>query len=113
MFGDLSLVFDFRFNIFALFSLVTVIVNLVLFDLIQRKGAHNSANRWFSLVLLTLIWWGLTEFLDRSSANQTASLFWDYIGRVSWISLPVVLFSFVLYFTGRESFFIFAKQNFI
>ncbi|MDP2671296.1 MAG: ATP-binding protein [bacterium] len=105
MFADLSIIFDFRFNLYALPSLLTIIINIVLLLLIQRRGAKNQANRWFSLVLGVLVLWGISEFLDRSSANPTTSLFWDYVGRPAWIGLPTLLFTFVIHFTGRESFF--------
>ncbi|OGD85227.1 hypothetical protein A2164_01715 [Candidatus Curtissbacteria bacterium RBG_13_35_7] len=101
MFENPALIFNFAFNPYALLSLTAIVVNLVILVLVQIKGVKNETNYWFSLIPVLVIWWGLSEFLDRSSANATASLFWDFFGRPSYVFLSVTIFSFILSFTGR------------
>ena len=101
MFTDFSLIFDFRFNPYALLSLLAVVVNLSLLIWVNAKGAKNEITQWFSLLLVAIILWGVSEFLDRSSANTTASLFWGYIGRPGWIFIPILLFIFAIHFVGK------------
>lgn len=102
MFEELALLFDFRFNPFALFSLIAIAVNLVLLVLVHLKGVKNETNRWFMIVPALIILWGISEFLDRSSANPTGSLFWDFFGRPSWVFLAPVMISFTLSFVGKS-----------
>src|SRR3990167_4354139 len=101
MFTDFSLIFDFRFNPYALLSLLAVFVNLSLLIWVNVKGAKNEITQWFSLLLVAIILWGISEFLDRSSANAAASLFWGYIGRPGWIFIPILLFTFAVHFVGK------------
>ncbi|MEX0616860.1 MAG: ATP-binding protein [Candidatus Woykebacteria bacterium] len=103
MFTDLSLIFDFQWNVFSLTSLLSVIINLFLLVLVRAKGPKNESTNWFILVLILLIIWGISEFLDRNSASQIASLFWDYVGRPGWILVTPVLFGFALHFVGQEN----------
>src|SRR3990167_7264568 len=102
MFTDLTQIFDFTFNPFALLSLLAVLVNSALVLLINIKGVKNEANKWFILLLIAIILWGISEFFDRSSASTLASLFWGYIGRPGWVFLSVILFSFALSFVDKK-----------
>ena len=101
MFTDLAQIFNFTFNPFALLSLIAVVVNFSLIILISLKGAKNEVNRWFSLLLLFIVLWGVSEFLGRISGSVEGSLFWGYIGRPGWVFVSVILFSFALTFIGR------------
>ncbi len=103
MFIDLAQVFNFAFNPFALLSLLAIVVNLSLIILIQVKGTKNEANRWFVLLLVALIIWGVGEFFGRLSTTAEASSFWGYIGVPGWIFISVVFFSFVLTYIGKKS----------
>ena len=101
MFTDLAPIFDLRFNPYAFLSLTAIIINIVVLIVVNTRGAKNETNRWFSLVLIAIILWAFSEFMDRSSANEIASLFWSYIGRPGWVFIPVLLFTFALHFVGK------------
>ncbi|MEX0621588.1 MAG: ATP-binding protein [Candidatus Woykebacteria bacterium] len=100
--SNLSVLFDFIFNPWALFSVWAVGINTILLYLILSKGIQVSANRWFTLVLLSLIVWGVFETLDRSSATPIASDFWSLAGMFGWIFVPPVFLSFTLSYIGKE-----------
>lgn len=101
MFTHLAQIFDFTFNSFAVVSLLSVLINFSLVILLLNRGVNNEANRWFRLVLIALILWGLSEFLGRISANPEASLFWGYVGRPGWVFIPVIVFGFAMTFVGK------------
>ncbi len=102
MFTDLAQIFDFTFNPFALISLLAGLVNLSLVVLIYVRGVDNEVNRWFRLLLVAIILWGVSEFLGRISSTPETSLFWGYLGRPGWVFVPVLLFSFTISFIGKE-----------
>ena len=103
MFTDPALIFNFTFNPFTLLSLIAVVVNLSLLILISLKGAKNEANRWFSLLLLFIVLWGVSEFLVRMSGFAEGSIFWGFVGRPGWVFVSVILFSFALTFIGKAN----------
>jgi PAS domain S-box-containing protein len=103
MFTDLAQIFNLTFNPFALLSLLAVVVNISLIILIQVRGSRNEANRWFVLLLIALVVWGIAEFFGRLSTTAEASSFWGYVGRPGWIFVSVVFFSFVLTYIGKEN----------
>lgn len=98
------MIFDFAFNPYALLSIFAVVINLVLIYLISSRGLQSTANRWFVLVLVTLVIWGATEALERFSANPTASDFWSNLGSISWIFVSPVFLTFTILYVGREKF---------
>ena len=95
-------IFDFTFNIWAVPSLVGVVVSLLLAILILHQGSQNTANRWYAVFLFCLALWGISELMGRISANAVAEQFWAKLGPPGWVFMSVVFFAFTLTFTRRE-----------
>ena len=104
MFTDLAQIFNFTLNPFALISLAAAVINFSLVVLILIKAEKNESNRWFRLLLAAIILWSMSEFLARSSGTAEGYLFWGFIGRPGWVFIPVILFGFVLSYTGKDLF---------
>lgn len=94
---------DFVFNPYALLSLLGLLVNLTLIYLILSRGIQNSANRWFTMFLISLIVWGLSEFFGRIANNPAAADFWGRTGAIGWIFVALFFFSFTLAYIGKET----------
>ena len=95
-------IFSFEFNPFFLLSLTGVVVNLFLIYLIFSRGIQNSANRWFTFFLFSLVIWGVGESFNRLSDNPIGANFWTSIGAVGWIFMSIVFFNFTLAYVGKE-----------
>ena len=104
MFTDLAQIFNFTLNPFALISLAAAVINFSLVVLILIKAEKNESNRWFRLLLAAIILWSMSEFLARSSVTAEGYLFWGFTGRPGWVFIPVILFGFVLNYTGKDLF---------
>src|SRR3989344_3176583 len=95
-------IFSFEFNPFFLLSLTGVVVNLFLIYLIFSRGIQNSANRWFTFFLFSLVIWGVGESFNRLSDNPIGANFWTSIGAVGWIFMSIVFFNFTIAYVGKE-----------
>ncbi len=98
------MLFDFVFNPFALLSLLAVAINTTLLYLIISKGLQVSANRWFAFLLISLIAWGCSEFLSRSSSTAAASEFWSVFGMIGWAFIGPIFLGFTLSYVNRDEF---------
>ena len=64
-----------------------------------------AANRWFALVILSLITWGLFESLDRFSATPVGSDFWGVGGMMGWGFVGPLFLGFTLLYIGKDKIF--------
>ena len=103
--AEISTLFDFAFNPWALFSVWSVIVNTILLYFIITRGFQVAANRWFALVILSLIVWGFFESLDRFSATPVASDFWGVGGMMGWGFVGPLFLGFTLLYIGKDKIF--------
>lgn len=102
IYHNLPPLFDLTFRYAALLSLVGIFVNLAILILIVRKVARNLLTTYFILILVTVIVWGIGEFMIRLSRTADTALFWEDVMLIGTIAVPVFLLSFVLIFSKRE-----------
>jgi two-component system phosphate regulon sensor histidine kinase PhoR len=98
-------IFDFTFNPYGLISLFAVVTNGILLYLLVSQGLKVLANRWFSITVLFLIVWSVSETLVRFSANPAAANFWYILGMPGWMFVSPFFLSFVMSYINKESFF--------
>lgn len=96
-------ILHFRYNPYALLSLVAFFANAFLFIFVLRMRTKVTATYLYSVFLLALVLWSGTEFLQRLSATREGALFWSTIASIGWIVLPACLFIFVLSYMHKES----------
>lgn len=97
-----AVIFDFAFNPYALLSLFGIITNLVLIYLILSQGVKDRTTNWFTLFLITIIFWGVGEFFGRLSANPVAADFWGTISGPGFVFVTLTFFAFTLTYVGKE-----------
>jgi PAS domain S-box-containing protein len=56
----------------------------------------------FLVFMLIIAWWALVAFMERSSVELPAKVFWLKMGGFGSISLPVAMLVFTLRYTNRE-----------
>lgn len=100
--AEIATLFDFAFNPWALFSVWSVIINAILLYFIITRGFQVAANRWFALVILSLIVWGFFESLDRFSATPVGSDFWGVGGMMGWGFVGPLFLGFTLLYIGKD-----------
>ncbi len=71
-----SHIFDLRFNIYALVSLVAVITNLAFLFLATRINIRGTEAVWFNILISTITIFALSEFFMRLSATPDGAIFW-------------------------------------
>ena len=103
--AEISTLFDFSFNPWALFSVWSVIVNAILLYFIVTRGFQVPTNRWFALVIVSLITWGFFESLDRFSTTAIASDFWGVGGMMGWGFVGPLFLGFTLLYVGKDKIF--------
>ncbi|MCL5411863.1 MAG: ATP-binding protein [Patescibacteria group bacterium] len=97
-------IFEFTFNPYALLSLSAALIDSVLVYLLVARGSQDSANRWFAMMVLFLVPWGIGEGLSRFSANPEGSVFWASLTIMGWLFAPSILLGFALVYIGSEKF---------
>jgi PAS domain S-box-containing protein len=96
-------ILQFRYNPYAILSLLGLIANTFLLIVMQRMPTKVTAIYLYSVFLLALVLWSGAEFLQRLSATREGALFWSNLASVAWMILPACLIIFVLSYMRRES----------
>lgn len=95
--------FAFRFNGYAILSLISVISTLVLVVLISRiKSDRGNYLIWFGIYVTSVGLWGVGEFFNRLAANATAAQFWSGLSTVGVAFFAPALFLFAYNYVYPE-----------
>ncbi|MCW1908143.1 MAG: ATP-binding protein [Candidatus Saccharibacteria bacterium] len=95
--------FSFRFNAYALLSLISIISSVVLVVLISRiRTDRGNYLTWFGLYLASVGLWGVGEFFNRLAANVVAAQFWSGMSTIGVAFLPPTLFLFAYNYVYPE-----------
>jgi PAS domain S-box-containing protein len=95
--------FAFRFNGYALLSLLSVISTLALVVLISRiKSDRGNYLVWFGIYLTSVGLWGVGEFFNRLAANVVAAQFWSGLSTVGVAFFAPALFLFAYNYVYPE-----------
>jgi signal transduction histidine kinase len=100
--GDKPAALEFRFNIFAILSFVSLFSSLIAFGFIVRIKRRTSALMWFSAFLLSIIMWAAGEVMVRLSATPEAASIWAGTTTPGSVFMPVTLYMFVLSYTNSK-----------
>ncbi len=94
-------IFDFRFNGYALISLISVLVNIVFasYVIIKRDDFKSSEITWYLLFLYAIILFGLFEMLQRLSANPNGAIYWAALSGIGPAFEGIGLLLFALQYT--------------
>jgi hypothetical protein len=88
-------IFDLRFNGYALISATSALVNLIFLIYVSRSKIRGSEAVWFYLFILALLLYSIFETMQRLSGNPEGAVFWSrLLGIVTLV--PVASFLFVL-----------------
>jgi len=95
---------QFRYNPFAMLSMLSAAAGMIAFILIVRVKQRSAVLMWFSAFLLSIISWAVGEALLRLSATPAAAVFWAPLATPGSTFTSVSLYMFVLsYVNPRES----------
>jgi len=94
--------FDLTFRPAALLSLVGVLVNVFVLILLAKKALRNAVTIYFSLFVVSIIFWGISEFMVRISATPDGALFWLDFGVIGPATIGVLFFSFVRLYVNPD-----------
>ncbi len=90
-----------RFNPFALISVLTVMLNLVLLFYFLYNVARTEERTWLSVYLAGLVLFSICELMQRLSATPIGALFWGGMSGVSLIVAPAI-YLFSLTYTNQS-----------
>ncbi|MBN2406102.1 MAG: PAS domain S-box protein [Elusimicrobia bacterium] len=85
-------------TIFALFSLAGSLISLCLACYVFYKNPRDKVNRLFSLVCLSIAYWGFAEFMIRRADSESIAYQWIRLNCL-WPYTAALLFHFTLLFT--------------
>lgn len=94
--------FQFQFNIFALLSLASVLINTFLIAILWRRIQSSETGFWFLMFLGATAFWAAAEFLQRISALPELAFFWQSIAIFGWACMPFAYLFFVLSYTDNQ-----------
>jgi len=89
--------------IYLIPPLVVAAISVFLTILVLRKARKSSANRLFSLVLLSLALWGIFIFFMRASPDVEPALYWDRIVIPAGFAMFMFYYHFTCVYTHRTN----------
>ena len=92
---------DFRFNAYALPSLLTFALCVGLLMYFVNKPARTDERIWIAVFLASLCIFAGGETLQRFSSSPNAALFWTMLSAVGISVYPVTLYLFSLAYTNQ------------
>ncbi len=101
-YGVRPTILDFRFNPYAVASLISLVSNCALLVYMSRLKTKTAASYWFNIFLFTLTVWSFGESLQRLSLTREGALFWSTLASVGWVILPVSIFIFCLTYLRKD-----------
>jgi|GEM_PF-938202 len=94
--------FQWRWNPYAVLSMVAVVSSSYLVFAINRVRIKANYSTFFTFFVLTLVWWGICEMLQRLAATPETARFWSNLAPLGWIFTPLPFLMFTAIYTGRE-----------
>ena len=91
-------------NAFALLSLISAFVILMLGNLIFYQSLKNRLNQIFGLCCVTLACWGFSEFMYRQAESYPVAAIWIKVACIRYFSVTL-LFHFIIIFFEKHAFF--------
>ena len=87
---------QFRFNPYALLSLVAFLSSTVTTFFVVRIRQRTDSLVWFALFLAAIAGWALAEALLRLSATPESAAFWAHLTTIGSVFMPVGIYMFAL-----------------
>jgi signal transduction histidine kinase len=95
--------FHFRFNSFALLSLLSVLANIVVLIKVSRIQGRVEGLRWFVLFVYSAMIYGISEVMLRFSSMPVAGIFWTSISSIGITLIPLSIYFFVAEYIGQRN----------
>ena len=89
----------FRYNPYALLSLIAIISNVAVGLLAASKQFTDKSVTWLSAFSFAIVIWATGEFFQRLGATPDTIIFWEKISSFGWIFVSPLLMLFALEYT--------------
>lgn len=96
-------IFQFDFNPFFILFILLAIVNSFLFFIIASRGVNSISTFWLLSFLVAGIMISVSTSFSLISRTKAAYDFWNPCGMMGFALLPLALYKFSYYFTGKET----------
>ncbi len=93
---------ELHFNPYALVSIACFISSAVALILVLRIKQKSDTLMWFSIFLLSIMAWAITEAMIRFSITPEAAAFWAPMNTLGSVVMPIALYMFALAFTDPK-----------
>ncbi|GEM_PF-2875663 len=96
-------VFAFQFSPYALLSFAAIVAGIILLFLIHhlKNKAHETTA--FSVFIIFVVLWAITEFFQRLSVTPETAMFWNAFAPMGWVVVPVAFFVFAILYTRNDT----------
>ena len=94
---------QFRFNGFALLTLLSIIANIVVLIKVSRIRGRVEGMRWFVLFACSAMIYGISEFFLRLSSMPEAAIYWTTISSIGITLIPLSIYFFVAEYIGQQN----------
>ncbi len=93
---DSSINFSLHYNVFAIVSFFSVLIDLATIGLFIIKKRYSITTGWFLLFLIAATVMAIAEGLQRSSVFVSGALFWQNLFFVGLALLPIAFYLFII-----------------
>lgn len=94
--------YQFRLNLYVLWLMVAIACMVAIEVYLLRSRVKNGVTAWFSLIILTAIFWMLSFLFMAFAKTPEIALFWQHLQPIFSSVLPIMLTMFVISYVYDE-----------